>query len=102
MIKHIVTWNARGATPDRSNDANCLVKSGFEGLVGRIPGLLHLDAGVDTSGVDCARDVVLCMESASQRALDTYATHPEHMRPRNALGDIRVARRQVDYASETQ
>jgi hypothetical protein len=102
MIKHIVMWNVRGATPDQRNDAIRLVKSGFEGLVGRIPGLLHLEVGVDTSGVDYGCDGVLHTEFASQQALDTYATHPEHVRVRNELGDIRIARHQVDYASDTQ
>jgi heme-degrading monooxygenase HmoA len=102
MIKHVVMWNVRGATPDQRNEAIRLVKSGFEGLIGRIPGLLHLEVGVDTSGVDYACDVVLYTVFASQQALDAYATHPEHLRVRTRLGDIRIARYQVDYSLDTQ
>ena len=102
MIKHIVMWNVRGATPDQKDEAIRLVKSRFEGLVGRIPGLLHLEVGVDQSGVDYACDLVLYTEFASRQALDAYARHPEHMRVREELGDIRLARYQVDYSPHTQ
>jgi quinol monooxygenase YgiN len=97
MIKHIVMWNVRGATPDERRNAIQFLKSRFEGLRGRIPGLLRLDIGVDTSRVDYACDVVLYSEFASQAALDAYATHPEHLRVKQELGDMRIARHQVDY-----
>jgi heme-degrading monooxygenase HmoA len=102
MIKHIVMWNVRGATLSQKDDAIALVKSRFEGLRGRIPGLLHVEVGVDQSGVDYACDVVLYTEFSSQRALDAYAKHPEHKRVRDELGDIRVARYQVDYRPGTE
>jgi quinol monooxygenase YgiN len=67
-------------------------------LRGRIPGLLQLEVGVDTSGVDYACDVVLVSDFESQAALDAYASHPEHLRVRKELGELRTARHQVDYA----
>lgn len=97
MIKHIVMWNVRGETPAQRLDAAHFVKSRFEALAGRIPGLRHLEVGLDTSRVDYACDVVLYTEFDTQAALDGYATHPEHLRVRQELGDLRVARHQVDY-----
>jgi heme-degrading monooxygenase HmoA len=41
--------------------------------------------------------VVLVTEFESQDALAAYATHPEHIRVRHELGNIRTARYQVDY-----
>jgi hypothetical protein len=73
------------------------VKTEFESLRGRIPGLLHLEIGVDESHADYAFDVVLYSEFASREALAAYAEHPEHLRVRRALGDVRTARHQVDY-----
>ncbi len=97
MIKHIVMWNVRGDTPvERARHAGRLADS-FHSLRGRIPGLLHLEVGVDTSGADYACDVVLYSEFESQAALDAYATHPEHLRVKRELGNLRVARHQVDY-----
>jgi hypothetical protein len=97
MIKHIVMWRVRGDTSDARRAASEQVKQLFEQLRSLIPGLLKLEVGIDVSGVDCACDVVLYTEFDSVSALEAYATHPEHLRVRNELGDLRVARFQVDY-----
>jgi len=36
----------------------------------------------------------------SQAALDAYANHPEHLRVKGEIGDIRIARHQVDYQGD--
>mgnify|MGYP003547351363 CR=1 FL=1 len=97
MIKHIVMWNLRGDDDGTRSHNIALLKREFESLRGRIPGLLHLEVGVDDSRVDYACDVVLYTEFASRQALADYATHPEHLRVRATLGDLRIARHQVDY-----
>lgn len=99
MIKHIVMWNVRGITPQEKSLGIKQLKKSFESLKGVIPGLLHLEIGVDSSRIDYACDVVLYTEFESQQALDAYAQHPEHLRIKRELGDIRVARHQVDYAA---
>jgi hypothetical protein len=96
-IKHIVMWNLRGESAQEKARAIDFLRSRFEGLRGRIPGLLHLEIGVDTSGVDYACDVVLYSVFDSQEALASYATHPAHLRVRDELSDLRVSRHQVDY-----
>lgn len=97
MIRHIVMWNVRGAGPDEKRANIERLRASFHSLRGRIPGLLHLEVGVDASGVDYACDVVLVSDFESQAALDAYATHPEHLRVKAEIGDIRTARHQVDY-----
>lgn len=97
MIKHIVMWNVRGDDAATRARHVALVKSEFESLRGRVPGLLHLEVGVDESRIDYACDVVLYTEFDSREALAAYATHPEHLRVRRVLGDLRIARHQVDY-----
>jgi hypothetical protein len=97
MIKHIVMWNLRGETLAEKASGIGLLKKSFESLRGRIPGLLHLEIGVDSSGIDYACDVVLYTEFDSQAALDAYGSHPEHLRVKHELADLRVARYQVDY-----
>jgi len=97
MVKHIVMWNVRGAD-DAERTANLeRLKAEFESLRGRVPGLLHLEVGVDQSRVDYACHVVLYSEFASHEALAAYADHPEHLRVKRNLGAMRVARHQVDY-----
>ena len=97
MIKHIVMWDVLGpSTAEREANIERL-RHAFEGLRDQIPGLLHLEVGVDTSRVDYARDVVLYSEFDSQSSLDAYASHPAHLKVRNALQGVRTARHQVDY-----
>ena len=100
MIKHIVMWNLRGDTDAAKAQAISLLKRSFESLRGRIPGLVHLEIGVDSSRIDYACDVVLYSEFESQAALDAYAVHPEHLRVKQELADLRIARHQVDYLVE--
>jgi hypothetical protein len=96
-IKHIVMWNLRGENEAERLQSVEVIKNCFESLRGRIPGLLHLEIGVDFSRIDYACDVVLYSEFASREALDGYATHPEHLRIKQEIGDLRIARHQVDY-----
>lgn len=99
MVKHIVMWNIRGPSDGERMLSIARVKTAFEALRGKIPGLLLLEIGVDRSGVDYACDVVLYSEFEDQAALDAYASHPEHLRVRQELEGLRVARHQVDYAA---
>lgn len=96
-IRHIVMWRLRGETPAERAAARSKVKTLFEGLKGRIDGLTHIEIGVDVSEVDYACDVVLFSEFRDSAALKAYATHPEHLRVREELGDLRIGRFQVDY-----
>ena len=97
MIRHIVMWKLRGATPAEKQANIDRLRASFHSLRGRVPGLLRLEVGADTSGVDYACDVVLVSDFESQAALDAYASHPEHLRVKSELGDMRMARHQVDY-----
>ncbi|KRH99264.1 stress responsive protein [Curvibacter sp. PAE-UM] len=92
-------WNVRGDTPAEKAQGIARLQRSFESLRGRIPGLLHLEIGVDSSRIDYACDVVLYSEFESQAALDAYGSHPEHLRVKNEVADLRIARHQVDYVA---
>ena len=96
-MRHIVMWNVRGDTEAQRQSNLERLRASFESLRGRIPGLLRLEIGVDSSRIDYACDVVLYSEFESQAALDAYAQHPEHLRLRDELAGLRIARHQVDY-----
>jgi Stress responsive A/B Barrel Domain len=97
MIKHIVMWDVRGETPEQKRETAQLVKTEFESLSGKVPGLTKLEVGMDVSGVDYACDVVLYTEFKDAESLEAYASHPAHLRVKQVLGDCRIARHQVDY-----
>jgi len=97
MVKHIVMWNVRGDSALDKAAAISQLQRSFESLRGRIPGLLHLELGVDSSRIDYACDVVLYTEFDTQASLDAYASHPEHSRVKQEVADLRISRHQVDY-----
>lgn len=97
MIKHIVMWNVRGETHQQRDLAIANLKQRFEALEGQIPGLLRLEIGVDISRIDYACDVVLYSEFENEASLAAYAVHPAHLKVKNELWGVRVARYQVDY-----
>ena len=100
MIRHIVMWRLKGDTPEERTRAGTQVKQAFEGLRGRIPGMRHVEVGLDCSAVDYACDAVLLTDFETPEALQAYATHPEHLRVRKELDGIRTTRHQVDYVAE--
>lgn len=100
MIRHIVMWSVAGKSEQERHDACSRVKAAFEGLRGRIPGMTRVEVGADFSRVDYACDLVLVADFESREALDRYATHPEHVRVREELAGLRIARHQVDYVAE--
>ena len=97
MIKHIVMWHVRGASEAEKATSIAQLKSSFESLRGQIPGLLHLELGIDTSRIDYACDVVLYTEFDTQDSLNAYASHPEHLRVKEEVANLRTSRFQVDY-----
>ncbi|RFU49117.1 Dabb family protein [Paraburkholderia sp. DHOC27] len=97
MIKHIVMWQISGSSNEERARSMDLVKRAFESLNGKIPGMRMLEIGIDTSRVDYACDVVLYSEFDSAEALSSYANHPEHLKVREMVGGVRIARHQVDY-----
>ena len=96
-MRHIVMWDVSGDTPQEQQRNAQKLKAGFESLLGRIPGLLTLEVGIDSSHVDYACHTVLVSEFESQAALDAYAVHPEHLRVKAEIGNMRTSRHQVDY-----
>lgn len=96
-VKHIVMWRVKGDTPAERQAGRLKIKTAFEGLRGMIEGMTLVEVGIDISDVDYACDVVLVTEFESVAHLKAYGDHPEHLRVRRELGDLRISRHQVDY-----
>jgi len=93
-------WRVHGDSPEQRDQARMKVKNAFESLRGLIPGMRHLEIGLDTSNVDYACDVVLVTDFETRLSLQDYATNPEHLRVRGELLGVRTSRHQVDYIVE--
>jgi quinol monooxygenase YgiN len=91
MIKHIVMWKLKNKA-----DAE-IIKDKLEALRGKIPGLLHVEVGIDFSDSEQSADVVLYSELESRQALAAYQAHPEHQNVVPLVKAAALSRTVVDY-----
>lgn len=79
MVKHIVMWRLQDEVDGVAKTAAAVaIKEALEALKGKIPGLLHLEVGLDFDRGEQAADIVLYSELESRDALAAYQAHPLH------------------------
>ena len=91
MVKHIVLYTLKDGV-DRA-EAVRLIGSVLEPLVGRIPGLLHMEIRQAFNGMDYA----LYSEFESRAALEAYAVHPLHQEAKTHFFHLLDSRVAADY-----
>src|SRR5947207_12821961 len=98
MIKHIVLWtlNDRETRQNREETA-AVIKQKIESMRGRIPGLLHIEGGIDFTKSADSWDVALYAELESREALAGYQVHPAHEAFKAFIGPTRQQRSLIDY-----
>ena len=80
MVKHIILWTLNPELSEEEKvNVKAGIKTGLEGLVGKVPGLI--DVKVQTSGrlESSTADLMLDSTLESADALKGYAKHPEHL-----------------------
>lgn len=95
MIKHIVAWRLNDKN-DKVADAT-RIKELLEGLRGQIPGLMHIEVGMNVVTDANAADVVLYSEFTDLEALKIYQAHPLHQAVVPQIKALTTERRSVDY-----
>ena len=91
MVKHIVWYTFKEGVD--KDDAVKLIASVLEPLVGKIPGLLHMEIRRAFNGMDYA----LYSEFESRDALTAYATHPLHEEAKGHFFHLLGSRVAADY-----
>ena len=91
MVKHIVLYKLKDDV--NKEDAVKLIASVLEPLVGKIPGLLHLEIRQAYNGMDYA----LYSEFESREALAAYAVHPLHLEAKKHFFHLLDTRVAADY-----
>lgn len=84
MVKHVILWKLRDGLSELEKETiKAGIKSGLEGLVGEVPGLLEVF--VRTEFLESSNaDVMLDCTLESEAALKGYAVHPAHVAVANA------------------
>lgn len=76
MVKHIILWKLK---EEHNNDlVKEGIKSGLEGLLDKIPGLVEICVQTESLPSSNA-DVMLYSVFENEDALKGYAAHPEHV-----------------------
>lgn len=98
MIKHIVLWKVPDQ-PDGTSaeEAAGEMKRRLETLRGRIPGLLHLEVGIDIAPPAGFAGVALYSELTDADALAGYQAHPAHVEVADYVRSLGPERHVVDY-----
>ena len=91
MVKHIVLYTLKEGVEKKA--AIEMIASVLEPLVGRIPGLLHLEVRPAFNGLDYA----LYSEFESRDALSAYAVHPLHEEAKGHFFHLLDKRYAADY-----
>ena len=91
MVKHIVMYTLKEDLVKA--DAVKFIASTLEPLVGKIPGLLHLEVRQAYQGMDYA----LYSEFESREALENYAVHPLHLAAKDQFHHMIASRVAADY-----
>ncbi len=91
MIRHIVMWTLH-------NPADApYFKAQLDSCKDLVPGLLSLEVGIASPGLECNCHVVLNSTFSDQAALDAYQNHPHHKAVSAYVGSLRVSRHVLDY-----
>ena len=91
MVKHIVLYTLKEGV--EKAEAVEIIRSALEPLVGKIPGLLHLEIRQAFNGMDYA----LYSEFESRQALADYTKHPLHLEAKEHFWHFLDTRVAADY-----
>ena len=92
MVKHIVVYTLKEGVEKDTTIA--MIASLLEPLVGRIPGLKHLEVRKVYQG---GMDYALYSEFESREALKVYADHPLHVQAKEQFFHLLDKRVSADY-----
>ena len=91
MVKHIVLYTLKEGVDKK--DAVELIASVLVPLVGKIPGLRHMEVKQAFNGMDYA----LYSEFDSREDLAAYAVHPLHLEAKEHFHHLLATRVAADY-----
>lgn len=94
-------WKLKDFAEGKTRDENArILKSRLEALVGVIPEIRSLEAGINMNPADAAYDVVVFSEFDNLESLKIYQQHPAHQALiTECLNAIRISKAFVDYES---
>ncbi len=96
MIRHIVLFKIK---EEYKAEIPALVKN-FYTMLGKVEGLLNLEAGADILGSARSYDLALICTFTDRAAFDAYQTHPAHMPVKKRMHEVREGSVACDFLVE--
>lgn len=93
MIRHIVLFKIKD---EYKAEIPQLVKN-FEGMRGRIEGLMELEAGADILHSERSYDLALVTLFQDRASFDAYQTHPVHLPVKRRMHEVRSGSVACDF-----
>ena len=91
MVRHIVLYTFKEGI--NKEEAIKVIDGALSPLVGKIPGLSHLEVRLAFNGMDYA----LYSEFENRQALENYAVHPLHIAAKKNFSHFIATRVAADY-----
>lgn len=96
MIRHIVLFKIK---PEYKSEIPSIVE-GFYSMVGKVDGLVSLEAGADFLGSQRSYDVALVTAFRDRASFDAYQDHPAHQPVKKRMHEVRETSVACDYVTE--
>ena len=93
MIRHIVLFKIKD---EYKSEIPQLVEN-FNGMKGRVEGLLELEAGADVLHSDRSYDLALVTLFDSMASFQAYQTHPAHLPVKKRMHEVRSGSVACDF-----
>lgn len=93
MLRHVVLFKIK---EEYKPEIPSLIRN-FEGMRGRIEGLLSLEAGADILGSERSYDIALICTFEDRAAFDAYQTHPVHLPVKARMHEVREGSVACDF-----
>ncbi len=97
MVKHIIIWTLKNDFSDaEKREATQKIKSGLEGLSGKIPGMTEVKVNIDLL-TSSSGDVMLDTTFVDEDALKAYQVNPDHVAVAAYVRSVVSDRKCVDF-----
>lgn len=96
-VRHVVVWTLNGVSEQERAGQAAEVARRLTALIGVVPGIRSLTAGVDCLPGGSNADVALVMDVDDLGALEAYQQHPAHREAGAYIRSVAASRVAVDF-----
>ena len=96
MIKHIVFIRLKAADDEKLKNLN-QIKEALDNLPSQIPEIKSFETGINISDSSSASDFALIGEFNSKEDIETYKSHPEHLKVLDLISSLKGRTAVVDF-----